>query len=181
MNGPRLTRNADGSVIVHDLAPAFVHVLRELPSLLDPNQPDAVKARLFPLPTDDDEANEDWERLVHPDLFALLASARAIVIKDLASLGPADQDAMFADWELTIPARHVEAWLSALNAGRLTLGTLHDLDEAAMNEDEPPAEWTERQTAVAKVFVLGWIQQLILEDVSPTPEQPEEDDAGDDE
>jgi hypothetical protein len=174
VNAPELRRTPDGDLVLDHLAPAFVHMLFELPGLLDEEQPDAVKDRLYPLPReDDDEANEEWRRLVHPDLFALLASAREVVTRDLATLRPSEDEpapSLFADWRLEIKKEHIPGWLGALNAGRLALGALHGLDEPELNEEFLPEEWEERHVAIVKIHLLGWLQQLIIEDQHPTPE-----------
>jgi hypothetical protein len=174
VNAPELRRTPDGDLILDHLAPAFVHVLHELPGLLDKDQPDAVKDRLYPLPrAEDDEANEEWRRLVHPDLFALVASAREVVTRDLATMGPSEDapaPSLLTGWRLEIKKEHIPGWLSALNAARLALGTLYGLEEPDLNDDFVPEEWEERHVAIAKIHLLGWLQQLIIEDQHPPPE-----------
>ena len=81
MTAPGFLRRPDGSVLLAGLAPAFVHVLHELPSLLETEEDEAIHERLFPYPSDDPDERKEWERLVHPDLFALVRSAREIVAK----------------------------------------------------------------------------------------------------
>ena len=88
MMGPRMTRMSDGGLRMTELAPWFVGVLLELPELLDSDQPEAVSQRLYPDPSDDDEQKRDWDKYVRPELFALIASAREIVIRDIGGMGP---------------------------------------------------------------------------------------------
>ncbi len=160
---PLAARRPDGSVVLSDLAPWFVTVLLELPDLLAAGQPDDVQRRLFPDPGDDPERNEDWERLVRPELFALLASAREILARDLEGLGPQPEEPAPLLWSVTIPPAHLSAWISALNAARLTLGALHDIREEDMDGLPPPEDWGEKQTAVAKIHLYGVMQQMLLE------------------
>ena len=166
MNPPRLRRRPDGSFVFDQLTPAFLHVLHELPDLLGRDQPDAVRQRLYPPPTDDEEQNKEWERLVHPELFALLASSREIILKDLATLGTSepDDDTPLGIWRFVIPAAHVPGWLSALNAGRLALGALYELEEGDMHDEFAFQEWSDKQLAIAKVHLLGWLQQMLIEE-----------------
>lgn len=173
MNAPELRRTPEGDLVLDHLAPAFVHILHELPGLLGDDQPDAVRDRLYPLPreAEDDAANDEWRRLVHPDLFALIATAREVVTRDLATLGPSGEaPSLLTGWRVEIRKEHVAGWLSALNAARLALGALHGLDEIDLNDDFVPEEWEERHVAIAKIHLLGWLQQLILEDQHPPPE-----------
>jgi len=173
VSGPLLDREDDGSLVFDELAPWFVSVLLELPHLLGPDPPDAVRARLFPHPHEDGEECKDWEKYVHPELYSLLASAREIVVTDVSGLSPSAAEDGIDLWKMRIPSAHINAWLSALGAGRLALGALHDVDEDAMNEDrlEDADSWGEQRVAVAKIHLLGWLQQMILEKEYPPPSE----------
>ena len=172
---PRLERQPDGGIAIEDLTPPFVFILLELPGLLGPDQPDEVKRRLFPDPSEDDEIRKDWARLVHPELYALLASAREIVLKDLGKLLPSG-----ATCRLEIPAPHVNAWISALNAARLALAAIHGIededdlhpfdDPEEEDDDEDRDEVVEldaRRLAVVKIHLLGELQVLLVLEQDP--------------
>ncbi len=171
MFSPRLTRLEDGSVILDRLAPAFVHVLHELPALLAPEQPDEVRDRLYPHATDDEEHKKEWERFVHPELFALVASAREIVMRDLGSFRPVDDPPHEGSWRLEINVKHIPGWISGLNVARLTLGARHEIEDIDMAEDFIPEEWDEKDVAIAQIHLLAWLQQLLIEDHHPMPEE----------
>ena len=175
MTAPGFLRRPDGSVLLAGLAPAFVHVLHELPSLLDAED-EAIHGRLFPYPSDDPDERKEWERLVHPDLFALVRSAREIVAKDLAGLVEDPDAPFFPTWDLVIPAQHVQGWLAALNAGRLALGARHGIEEDDMADLMPADEIDERRTVVLKIHLLGWLQQVLIEGLHPPPEDVADDD-----
>lgn len=180
---PRLRQEADGSVVFDNLAPAFVFMLLEVPQLLGPDAPDEVKRRLFPDPGDDEKVRADWDRLVRPELYALLASTREIVTRDLGGLVPvAPPDVPDRDveaWRLHIPAAHVKAWISAFNAARLALGAMHgieseeDLHAAFDVEDEAPLD--ERRLAIVRINVLAELQaMLIFCETGGPDDEPEE-------
>jgi hypothetical protein len=152
-----LRRDADGAFRVSRIPPLLDSVLRELPSILAREQPDAVKRRLFPDPGGDPEAVAEWRRTQHPELFALLADARTIVERDLSSLTIDEDGSRF-----TIPAAHLNAWISALNAARLTLGATHDVTAADMeSEDEPVID--ERSLAILRIHLYAWLQATLIE------------------
>ena len=154
MMGPRLERLSDGSIRLNELAPWFASVLAQLPEILDSDQPEAVSQRLYPEPSDDPDIQESWDKYVRPDLFALVATAREIVLRDLGNMGPAsivepppdpdadeeDEETAFwgglAFWTLEIPAAHVQAWISALNVARLTLSTRFAVEDDELFEEE---------------------------------------------
>ncbi|MHC4547701.1 MAG: DUF2017 family protein [Planctomycetota bacterium] len=172
---PRVERHPDG-VVYEDLAPPFALMLLELPGLLAPDPSDEVKRRLFPHPSDDESIREDWERYVHPELWALLASAREIVTKDLGNLAASSSG---VGHRLEIPAGHVNAWISALNAARLALGAIHGIeDEVDLHtfEDEDDEEPDERRIAIAKIHLLGELQALLVLNECPPPQDAEEED-----
>ena len=197
MNAPRATTLSDGGIRLEELAPWFVSALLELPALLAPRQNGSVDRRLCPDPTVDNDLNEDWERFVRPELFALLASSREIVLRDLGSLQAADPETPIGPWTLTIPGEHLKAWMSALNAARLTIAELFRISEEDMREGDDGEDdpWLEdaqdegkepassartghrreresrriKQMAVAQIHILGWIQQLLVEEHWPSP------------
>jgi len=177
VNGPRAVPLDDGSLRLENLAPWFLAVLLEVPALLKPDQGEAVDRRLFPEPTTEPGMRDEWDRLVRPELYALFASAREIVSKDLAGILPENDQLPFGPWQVTIPAGHVDAWLSALNAARLTLGEVHGVTEADMteeeddgiaadaSEDEESGEitWSEKRIALTKIHLLGWVQHALID------------------
>ena len=153
MRPPSVTIKDDGGLLLSYLAPWFMSVLLEVPDLLDADQPDAVKRRLYPEPSEDPEQSKEWKKYVHPELFALLASAREVIQRDLGTLSPMRESMPLGSWEVTIQEEHVSAWISALNAARLTLAATHGIEEEDMeagalqfeiepepDEDDPDAD-----------------------------------------
>jgi hypothetical protein len=168
VTAPQFARGPEGDVRLSGLAPVYVHVLHEVPEILE-SQDGAVKARIYPMPCDDARMREDWQRLVHPDLFALVASAREVVREDLKRLVARENPPFFPTWDLTIPGAHVQAWLSALNAARLALGALHRIEEGDMDDWFGLPELDERGVAIVKIHYLGWLQQVLLDGLYPPP------------
>jgi len=187
---PQLSRMSDGSLRFSELAPWFVGVLVQLPDLLDSDQPEEVSKRLYPEPSDNEEIQKEWEKYVRPELFALVASAREIVLQDIGNLRlGSDPDPRGEDSELLppglamcsldIPGKHVQAWISALNVARLTLSTRYGLEDTDMAEpddeedDDSEELFDERRIAVAQVHLLGFIQQMLIEEENPPPSDAE--------
>jgi uncharacterized protein DUF2017 len=156
VNGLTVRRGADGSLVVGQIPPLLDSVLRELPALLGPEQPEAAKRRLFPDPGGDPEAVAEWRRTQHPELFALLADARSVVERDLASLTPGPDGS-----RLTIPAAHANAWISALNAARLALGAVHEVTAADMESEAEPS-LDERGWAILRIHLYAWLQETLI-------------------
>jgi hypothetical protein len=173
---PRVVRKEDGSAVVEGLFPLHVAALIEVPELLE--RPDGeVKRRLFPEPSDDAKQKEDWDRLVRPELFALLASAREILLRDLRGLEPAEPAAGVPRWSVTVPAQHVNAWISALNAARLALGAQFGVEtekdlHPQLEEKDGKIEVDERTLAVIKISALADIQHLLILEGLPESERP---------
>ena len=181
MMGPTVTRMSDGGIRLDELAPWFVGVLLELPDLLHSNQPEEVSKRLYPDPSDDEQQKKDWEKFVRPELFALVATAREIVMKDIGGMGPTrfdeEDEGGLALWSIDIPAEHLQGWISALNVARLTLsekfkvedGDMAEPDDEELDDDEIE-RLDEKRFAVARIHLLGWLQQMLIEEESPPPE-----------
>jgi len=166
-------RQADGSLALEGLDAGFLHLILGVPVLLGEDAPEVVRERLFPLPGEDEEAREEWRRLVHPDLFALLASAKEIVIRDLGGIEPFGDGSIPGVWRIPIPEDHIQAWISALNAARLALGAMYDIGEADMESDDFEEPFNERKLAVMQISLLGALQAILIEDQTPPPEAAE--------
>ncbi len=176
---PRITRQPDGSAAIKGLFPLHVEALVEVPELLEKPEGEA-RQRLFPDPSDDAKQREDWERLVRPELFALLASAKEIVARDLKGLVPTTPLGPVPRWNLTVPAQHVNAWISALNAARLALGARHGVAteqdlRPELVEKDGKIEMDERTFAIVKINVLAELQALLILEGLPESERPREE------
>ena len=156
--------DADGNYALHQVPLAVVGALAELVRLVSAPPPEA-SARLFQTVSEDDEANEaneDWERLIHPELRQLFASAVTLVADDLGNARFEDPDDETA-WCIPIPEAHASAWISALNQARLILAEVHDFDVDDMESELVPGD--ERSLALAKVHLFGQIQHGLIEAV----------------
>jgi len=177
LKGPRVRRRHDGDVQLSGLPPWMVGVLQEIEVLLAPDQPGSVRQRLFPDVSADPDEAEEWRRLTHPELFALLASARDVLVRDLQRLEErgdgSEQEAAAA--RLLIPSSHVNAWLHALGAARLTLAELHEIEEEDLHEEELVVR-DDQTAAVARIHVLGWLQQLLVECEASLLDAPTDED-----
>jgi len=160
-----VVRMPDGGVELRDWPSWAVKVLDEVPVLADPGLSlGAAHDRLFPMATADtadtgDTAGADeWKRNVHPELFALFASAREIVVKDLAA---SDRGARGKLRRMTIPREHLEGWISALQTARLNLASTFGIDGDAMRLpiDELPDT---RRGVVLRIDLLAELQFHIV-------------------
>jgi hypothetical protein len=156
-------REDDGTLVVSRIPSFLAESLVELPSLLGADQPDAVRKRLYPDPSDDEADAAEWRRTQHPELFALLADAKRIVEHDLQTLQPSEAG---DSWRLEIPSAHVNAWISALNAARLALGAIH---EVTADDMDPDAELTadERGDAIVAIDRYAWLQGTLIDAANP--------------
>jgi S-formylglutathione hydrolase FrmB len=104
---------------------------------------DDARARLYPrayLDPTEEEAERDWEQLVHDDLTTARLAAFRTVSADLA--------AAEAGREITVAldAERETSWLTALNDARLIMGTTLGVTEeepVEFSPDDPRAAWAE--------------------------------------
>lgn len=155
----RATRGDDGTLVLDGIPPLLAGFLREIPALLGADQPDAVRRRLYPDPSLDEEVAAEWRRAQHPELFALMADSKRIVEHDLVSLHRPKRKRSF---RLEIAAAHVAAWISALNAARLALGAVHEVTAADMDPGREPT-YDERGLAILRIDLYGWLQATLIE------------------
>jgi hypothetical protein len=140
----RFSRTRDGALVVH-MATEEIEVLRQLATELgqllnDPSIDDAVATRLFPrayLDPTEEQTEEDWQRLVHPELVSSRLAALQLLVDTLPAVSGNDPE-----WiEARLDAEAEAAWLGVLNDARLALGTrlgvTEDDDFSALAPDEP--------------------------------------------
>ena len=165
-----LKRLPDGGFELANWPRWGAEILEHLPVLADPDPvAPSVQARLYPSPTKDDVRNAEWARHVRPELFALVASARDIVLVDLST---ADRNLRGGIKRLVIPPTHVRGWISALNVARLHLAALHDVDAGAMRA--PFDELTPKlRGPVELIDFYGWMQGWLVDAVTPPDDSPE--------
>jgi hypothetical protein len=137
----RFARDRDGRVAVR-LEAEEVELLRQLAGELtdlfeNPEADDPARDRLFPhayLDPTEEDAESEWQRLVHPDLVAQRLAALRLLVATL----PAAEGGGAV--EANLDAEQEAAWLGVLNDARLALGTRlgvtedHDLDDVAPSD-----------------------------------------------
>ena len=118
--------------------------------------------RLFPrayLDPTEEEAEDDWQRLVHPELVD--GRRRALLTVDETLAGAEVSRGRF---ELTLTETEAEAWLSMLNDARLALGTrlevTEDLDLADLDPEDPDT------APYALYWWLGMLEEHLVETLS---------------
>ena len=176
------------AIVLEEIEPFFIDVLRQLPGDADPGDHPAARARLFSEPMtsadDGDEFLEDWKNLVEPEIRDLFLSAREIVADDLAAL-PASGlppaaaesteggDELFnpvafvpTEHSLKIPAAHMEAWLRVLNQARLVLAARRGFDQKSMDRERPfPPFTAPHERDMFKINFYDDIQHLLMEEM----------------
>lgn len=147
-------------VCISGINPLLAGLLQELPVTLEKRDTPAARVRLLPNPTESDpKANEDWSKTVTPELRHLLVSAGEVVGRDLTALQPEPETQ--EQFQITFPAEHTMAWMSALNQARLILGELFQIDEQDMNRED--FDLTDRKhVAALKIHLLGHLLHLFV-------------------
>jgi hypothetical protein len=154
-----------GVVLEGGEAAVLTRLCEELKTLLnggDEEQPDPVLERLFPrayLDPTEEEAEADWQRLVHSDLLDGRRRALAMVEGTLATAV-----ARRGRFELSLSEEQALAWLSVLNDARLALGTrldvTEDLDLSGLDPDDPDT------APFAVYWWLGGLQEALIDVLS---------------
>jgi len=162
---PLMARRPDGTLSLMFLPPEFARVLLELPAILDADDRPEVQSRRFQDPTDDEDANAEWRRMMHDELAHLFDEARDIVARDLALLERTCEHPVGG--RLDIPPEHRNAWISALQNARLALAAAHGVEAEDMEDVTALTEPGERAGALLRIHVLGDMQALLIQEVAP--------------
>lgn len=118
---------------------------------------DPVVERLYPrayLDPTEEQAESEWQRLVHDDLVTARRRALEVVELSLAK-GEAERGRV----RIELSVEEAEAWLSVLNDARLTLGirleVTEELDPMSVDPDDP----------LAAAYSVYWWLGLMEEDL----------------
>lgn len=158
-------RKSRGRLVVTLYAPE-VEVLRDLAGQLDslfaggvPERGgDPTRDRLFPrayLDPTEDEAEKEWQSVVHGDLVREKSKALATLVESLDD-GKVKRNETV---EITLAPEAVERWVGALNDVRLALGVVLEVteDEQQVAPDDPRAH------GLDLYHWLTWLQGSLVE------------------
>jgi hypothetical protein len=149
----RVRESAPDRVSVSGLPEPISDMLCDLPKVLA-RRDDAAR-RLYPDPhRHNPRAAAEWHQLMDGDLRHLFASAADLVTGDLATL---DRQR----GEVTFPAAHLSAWMSALNQARLILGEIHEVTESDMERDDLDP-FLPRDLALVTIGTYGFLLELLV-------------------
>lgn len=143
---------------VTGITPLHAAMLATLPELLECDDP-RVRGRLLPEVYEDPEEEAQWRRHAAPELAHLFATRAELIAGDLRAL-ELDEDMTF---RMRIPPGHETAWLTGLNAARLALFELHDLEDLDMERDPGDLDDPDKQLALVRIHVLAYLQEMLME------------------
>ncbi len=155
---------ADEGYVIGGLTKRALETLRGVPMLVESTDT-RVRERLLPETYDGAEDESQWRQHATPELERLFMSRLQIVRKDLAALRQLpDTDT----WILLLPDNHVNAWLASLNAARLSLYVLNDLEpkhcerggEADCLPKQLEALWRIHFLAEIQCILMGELEEL---------------------
>ena len=146
---------------ISGIEPFLADCLQGLGEILEQRDSPKARERLFPDPTaSDDKANAEWLQQITPEMRHFFVSADETVARDLTALQPETPET--GCLQVTFPAEHVNAWMSALNQARLILGELFSLTENDMNATDLDVR-SKKTLAIVRVHLLGYLLQLFID------------------
>jgi hypothetical protein len=150
---------------ISELDPFLAELLRQIPASANPEGAPAAEQRLFSPPTKGKETElcVEWKLYVEPELRRLFQSATETVAGDLEQLN--GNEKTFANRALRIPAKHSDAWLSALNQARLVITAKNNFTENELNDHFRSPIGSRRDLSLFQVNFYGFIQEFILREL----------------
>jgi hypothetical protein len=147
--------------VIVSLAPEELALLANLPdelrAVFEAPAGDEGARRLFPpayLDPTEEDAEREWEAMVHPDLLRQRLDALALVTGSLS------RSTANKEWrEIALTPDDVQAWLGVVNDTRLVLGTRLGVteEERPLHPDDPDAR------AFAVYYWLSHLQGELIE------------------
>src|SRR5439155_8605528 len=119
---------------ISELDPFLAELLRQIPASTSPDGTPAAEQRLFSSTTNGKESElcAEWKIYVEPELRRLFQSATETVAGDLEQLNGNEKS--LANRTLRIPAKHTDAWLSALNQARLVIAAKNNFTDSELSD-----------------------------------------------
>jgi len=154
-----------GVIEISDLDPFLAELLRQIPASANPDGVLAAEQRIFTSPTNGQETElcAEWKTYVEPELRRLFQSATETVTGDLEQLNGNEKS--FANRRLRIPAKHSDAWLSALNQARLVIAAKNRFTENELNDHFRSPIGSRRDLSLFQVNFYGFLQEFILREL----------------
>jgi hypothetical protein len=158
-------RRRKNQIEISELDPFLAELLRQIPASTNPDGAAAAEERIFSPPTDATETGfrAEWKTYVEPELRRLFQSATETVAGDLEQLNGNEKS--LANRTLRIPAKHSDAWLSALNQARLVIATKNDFTETELNDHFRSPIGSRRDLSLFQVNFYGFLQEFILREL----------------
>jgi hypothetical protein len=150
---------------ISELDPFLAELLRQIPASTNPDGAPAAEQRIFSPPING-KATEfcaEWKMYVEPELRRLFQSATETVATDLEQLNGNEKS--LANRTLRIPAKHSDAWLSALNQARLVIVAKNKFTENELNDHFHSPIGSRRDLSLFQVNFYGFLQEFILREM----------------
>ena len=149
---------------ISELDPFLAELLRQIPASASPDGVPAAEQRLFTSPANRKETElcAEWKVYVEPELRRLFQSATETVAADLEQLNGNEKN--LANRTLRIPAKHADAWLSALNQARLVIAAKYNFTEGELGDHLRSPIGSRRDLSLFQINFYGFLQEFILRD-----------------
>ena len=150
---------------ISELDPFLAELLRQIPASASPDGVPAAEQRLFIFPANRKETElcAEWKVYVQPELRRLFQSATETVAADLEQLNGNEKS--LANRTLRIPAKHSDAWLSALNQARLVIAAKNSFTESELGDHLRSPIGSRRDLSLFQINFYGFLQEFILRDL----------------
>ena len=158
-------RRRKNQIEISELDPFLAELLRQIPASTNPQGAPAAEERVFSSPTNgmEPEFRAEWKMYVEPELRRLFQTATETVAADLEQLNGNEKS--LANRTLRIPAKHADAWLSALNQARLVIAAKNNFTENELNDHLRSPIGSRRDLSLFQVNLYGFLQEFILREM----------------
>jgi Domain of unknown function (DUF2017) len=158
-------RRRKNQIEISELDPFLAELLRQIPASTNPDGAPAAEERIFSSPTNgtEPESRAEWKMYVEPELRRLFQTATQTVAGDLEQLNGTEKS--LANRTLRIPAKHADAWLSALNQARLVIVAKNNFTETELNDHLHSPIGSRRDLSLFQVNFYGFLQEFILREM----------------
>jgi uncharacterized protein DUF2017 len=164
-----ICRRKDG-LEISEIDPFLAELLRQLPGGTSAENCPAAQSRIYSAPANESEKEirAEWKLYVEPELQRLFRSATETVAADLKQL--CGNEKTFANRTLFIPAKHADAWLSALNQARLSIAARNNFTDGELSDNYRSPIGSRRDLSLFQVNFYGFLQEFIIRELIELPD-----------
>lgn len=159
----RIERVDPHNIQIGPLDLLFCELLHQIRLSVDYSSDIEVRERFFPSPTGGatPRIDADWREYVEPELAASFDTSLQVIDEDLANFPPPSPPPTGLGYFLSVPLKHLDAWIHGLTQARIALAARYNFTEDDMN-GKVPTDGDDKALALFQEHFYGLLLESFI-------------------